>query len=147
MNELARMQRDGGFTLIELMVVVLILAILMLAGVPVFLGARERAQDRAAQSMLVTAAKAEAAYDASNVGYTEDPTVLEEEESSLDWTGGSDDSVHVTTSADKSEVLLYTRSNTGTWFGLLLDQGVRGTCLGPAESDVDDLADCSGREW
>ena len=52
---------DSGFTLIELMVVVLIIAILIAIAIPTFLGARKRAQDRAAQSNLrntVTAAKA-----------------------------------------------------------------------------------------
>lgn len=141
------MRNDKGFTLIELMVVVLVIAILIAIAVPTLFGARRRAQDRAAQAMLVNAAKAEAAYDASNTGYTDDATVLAEEEPSLDWTGGSDDAVHVLVSADRSEVLLYTRSNTATWFGLRLDQGVRGTCLGPAEADVDDLADCTAREW
>src|SRR5437867_3976994 len=57
-----RMHREEkGFTLIELMVVVLIIAILIAIAIPTFLGARKRAQDRAAQSSLrntVTAAKA-----------------------------------------------------------------------------------------
>ena len=53
-------QDDSGFTLIELMVVVLVIAILLAIAVPTFLGARERSQDRAAQSSLrnaLTAAK------------------------------------------------------------------------------------------
>jgi type IV pilus assembly protein PilA len=53
-------QREGGFTLIELMVVVLIIAILIAIAIPTFLGARQRAQNRAAQSSLrnaLTAAK------------------------------------------------------------------------------------------
>jgi type IV pilus assembly protein PilA len=58
-----RARRDGdesGFTLIELMVVVLIIAILIAIAIPTFLGARSRAQDKAAQSSLrnaLTAAK------------------------------------------------------------------------------------------
>jgi type IV pilus assembly protein PilA len=48
-----RLSRDeGGFTLIELMVVVLIIAILIAIAVPTFLGARQRAQNRAAQTDL-----------------------------------------------------------------------------------------------
>ena len=43
---------DEGFTLIELMVVILIIAILLAIAIPTFLGARARAQDRAAQSSL-----------------------------------------------------------------------------------------------
>jgi type IV pilus assembly protein PilA len=56
-----KMQDDKGFTLIELMVVVLIIAILIAIAIPTFLGLRRRAQDRAAQSDLrngLTAAKA-----------------------------------------------------------------------------------------
>lgn len=50
-----RARRDDGergFTLIELMVVVLIIAILIAIAIPTFLGARQRAQNRAAQSSL-----------------------------------------------------------------------------------------------
>ena len=47
-----RPEREAGFTLIELMVVVLLIAILIAIAIPTFLGARSRAQDRAAQSNL-----------------------------------------------------------------------------------------------
>ncbi|MGH2596791.1 MAG: type II secretion system protein [Actinomycetota bacterium] len=43
---------EEGFTLIELMVVVMILAILIVMGLPTFLGVKSRFQDRAAQSDL-----------------------------------------------------------------------------------------------
>jgi len=43
---------DDGFTLIELMVVVMILGILIVMGMPTFLGVRARFQDRAAQTDL-----------------------------------------------------------------------------------------------
>jgi type IV pilus assembly protein PilA len=67
-----RMKDDKGFTLIELMVVVLIIAILIAIAIPTFLGLRERAQNRAAQSNLrngLTAAKAHFTDQESYVGF------------------------------------------------------------------------------
>jgi type IV pilus assembly protein PilA len=46
---------ESGFTLIELMVVLLIMAILLAIAIPTFLGVKGGAQDRAAQSNLTNA--------------------------------------------------------------------------------------------
>lgn len=47
-----RQKSDEGFTLIELMVVVLIIAILLAIAIPTFLGAQSKAKDRSAQSSV-----------------------------------------------------------------------------------------------
>src|SRR3954451_24512720 len=57
-----RRSDESGFTLIELMVVVLIIAILLAIAIPTFLGARSKAQDRAAQSNLRNALTAEKTF-------------------------------------------------------------------------------------
>jgi type IV pilus assembly protein PilA len=73
MLELLRKRRedeDRGFTLIELMVVVLIIAILIAIAIPTFLGARKRAQDRAVQSNLRNALTAEKTWYTDAQAYT-----------------------------------------------------------------------------
>jgi type IV pilus assembly protein PilA len=52
------LRREEGFTLIELMVVVLIIAILIAVAIPTFLGMRRNAQDVAAKNSAVAALKA-----------------------------------------------------------------------------------------
>src|SRR5881409_1793760 len=63
--------REEGFTLIELMVVVLIIAILIAIAIPTFLGARQRAQDRAAQSNVRNAFTAEKTFFTDGQSYTQ----------------------------------------------------------------------------
>ncbi len=65
-----RLNKDEGFTLVELMVVVLIIAILIAIAIPTFLGARRGAQDRAAQAQVRNALVAEKAFYVDNNDYT-----------------------------------------------------------------------------
>jgi type IV pilus assembly protein PilA len=53
---------EGGFTLIELMVVLLIIAILLAIAIPTFLGVTGSAKDRSAQSSLTNALTNAVAY-------------------------------------------------------------------------------------
>jgi type IV pilus assembly protein PilA len=65
-----RREEESGFTLIELMVVVLIIAILIAIAIPTFLGARQRANNRAAQSSLRNALTAAKTIFTDNNDYT-----------------------------------------------------------------------------
>lgn len=74
---------EGGFTLIELMVVVLIIAILIAIAIPTFLGARQRAQDKQAQSNIRNALTTEKTYYVDNQAYTASAANLSLIETSL----------------------------------------------------------------
>ncbi|MEK7252021.1 MAG: prepilin-type N-terminal cleavage/methylation domain-containing protein [Actinomycetota bacterium] len=64
------LKRDEGFTLIELMVVVMIIAVLIAIAIPSFLGFRKSAQDRSAQSEVRNVLLSEKAYWLDNGNYT-----------------------------------------------------------------------------
>jgi prepilin-type N-terminal cleavage/methylation domain-containing protein len=67
----AARSNEAGFTLIELMMVIFIIAILIAVLTPVFLGATTRAKDRAMQTSLVSALKAARSVAADGDDYTQ----------------------------------------------------------------------------
>jgi type IV pilus assembly protein PilA len=75
-------REQDGFTLIELMVVLLIIAILLAIAIPTFLGARQTANARFTQANLRNALTAEQTYWTSNQTFS---TNLSSGETSLTW--------------------------------------------------------------
>ena len=114
-----RREDEQGFTLIELMVVVLIIAILIAIAIPTFLGARQRSQDRAAQSDLRNGLTAEKTVYTDSQAYDATATNMKSVESSLDWGGKLTVVVgDAVTTGDNGVVCLETTSKSGTVFSL-----------------------------
>lgn len=101
-------KREDGFTLIELMVVVLIIAILIAIAVPTFLGARERAQNRVAQSNIRNAAETLDTYYTDSRDYTAVTADLTALEPQLTWTTSNADAA-----AKASKVAIFTNTANG----------------------------------
>jgi type IV pilus assembly protein PilA len=137
-----RIQDDKGFTLIELMVVVLIIAILIAIAIPTFLGLRERAQDRGAQAELrdgLTAAKAFYTDDESYDNFDDD--AAEAIEPSLNWAGGEPN----INSAGADTVVLTQESESETWFCIQDDEGE--TFYGEGATEAAAVTACTADEW
>jgi type IV pilus assembly protein PilA len=126
MLEILRKRRDEeGFTLIELMVVVLIIAILIAIAIPTFLGARARAQDRSAQSNIRNAFTAEKTYFTDAQAYTDNAAgALSAIEPSINWVnavsaGSTAGNVAVKATPDGTSVCVNAHAASGNDFGLL----------------------------
>ncbi len=124
------LRRDEGFTLIELMVVVMIIAVLIAIAIPSFLGFRQSAQDRSAQSEVRNVLLAEKAYWLENGDYTQagaDITAFEPNATInadpaagvfIDLNGASSDIVCITRTADSGNTFSVWESATGgTFYG------------------------------
>src|SRR5687768_2837658 len=155
-----RRDEDEGFTLIELMVVVLIIAILIAIAIPTFLGAQDRARDRGTQSDLrnaLTAAKTlatdnagafmnpdgSAVIDAADMAAAEPSLAAQFDDATVDK-----DDLLVVTAALGADITLAKQSASDTYFCIsATDDGVVTYGSGAAAADVDAAADCQDTSW
>lgn len=143
---------DDGFTLIELSVVVLVLAILVSVAIPTFLGGRARAQDVAARSSLRTAAAAARVAGAENSLAFVTRTALEAAEPGLTWNledapSGGPTEVAWSTSPDPvpTVLVLVVRSASGkAYYQVQSELPLIGTAAAWTSFTVDGSFDASG---
>ncbi len=132
------------------MVVVLIIGILIAVGLPLMLGARSRAADRAVQTDMRSGLAAAQAFYAEAADWDGfDAAQATAEEPRIPWVdgpsapGSGSISIHVHAG---QELLLVGRSSSGTFFCLAqvatIPLTVRGS--GSSFADVDGISDCDG---
>ena len=142
----ADLGEDAGFTLIELMVVLLILAILLAIAIPTFLGVTGGANDRAAQSNLNTAlttAKAAAANNNQSYGsplsITGASGSFQSNEPSLKWVTGAVStqgpvSAYISTDGNGVVLATWSKNNKGTCFFAADNQALVTPGTAPADA-------------
>jgi type IV pilus assembly protein PilA len=143
------LDREDGFTLIELMVTVLIIGILITIALGTFRGARERAADRAAESDVRTGLVTAMAHYVDGRSYTGfDVPAAEADEPSLSWMSpGPPDETQVDIEiANGDFLLLVTKSRSETYFCIAQISGNPLTDRGKSVNfnDVDSVAECTG---
>ena len=147
LKRIREMKDEDGFTLIELMVVVLIIAILIAIAIPTFLGLRERAQNRSAQSDLrngLTAAKAFYTDSDSYLGF--DAAEGEDIEPALTWDDlavATEGNVSVPAASTATAVVLATRSASGDFYCIADNAGTVLRGMADTAAEVATLAACT----
>jgi type IV pilus assembly protein PilA len=134
---------EGGFTLIELMVVLLIIAILLAIAIPTFLGVTGSANDRAAQSNLTNGlTEATAVYQGANQAFGTSGTIqtlMQTSAPEFTWQAsatnsgnqgqisvGAYDAQTNTPASDAQVIVIASLSKTGTcWWVANLQQNVQ----------------------
>jgi type IV pilus assembly protein PilA len=133
-----------GFTLVELLVVILILGILAAIALPAFLTQRDKGHDNRARSMISTAHTALRTYELDNDTFDATRADLEAIEPTIGEASGDFNVVGTVDTFTITE-----RSVSGTDFTVTRDSGgtITRTCSAPARGLCRASLDAAGNRW
>ena len=145
-----RVRQSEGFTLIELMVVIMIIAVLVAVGLPTYLRFRSHAQDSSAQQSLTVSQKAAFGIALQDDIYPDSATLVATMplfEASRDWIDGVTSStgpneVSLQDDAAGREVAMAVRSMSGSCFFLRVSLDSP-----PVRRVVSNPATCAGQDY
>lgn len=142
--------RERGFTIVEMVVVVTVLAVLVGMAIPTFVAAYWRSQDHAAKTHLRAAAKAAWVYAVEQGGFEDDAVALAELEaiepefSFVDGSTASADekTVSVADDAGGAELAMAIRAANGTCFYVRLSEATQ-----ESQHQDDAVASCRAADY
>jgi type IV pilus assembly protein PilA len=146
---------EGGFTLVEMLIALLILGILVAIAIPSFVGFRSRAQDRAVQTQLRNGLSAARIYYSDGGTYDGfDVSAAEAIEPALHWNTtvpplATTGFVYIE-KATGTELHLVAQSDSGTFFALhdsTAPMGKTTYCSGDTYSHVQTAGQCTDLKW
>ena len=142
----SRLRANDGFSLVELLIAILIVAILMAIGLALLLNQRAKAQDTGAKAATVTASKAMLAYSTDHGSYADATTAdLVTIERSL----AEALNLTVDSTASSFTVSVDSLSSEGSAFTIqrTSDGAVIRECTKPGTGSCRTTADANGNRW
>jgi prepilin-type N-terminal cleavage/methylation domain-containing protein len=156
MTEQRRWHGDEAFTLVEVMVVALVIGVLIAIALPMFLGAKARAEEKRTEAQLRTGQTAGltywadgatfTAFDAGCTAVADSCGAADDVESSVVWIGPGQTTpqqVSIVVAAGNS-LLLVSQTAGGDFLCIAQSTGQAERGRGAAFGDVDSLVECTG---